>query len=697
MITRTFKLCLNAGTGSAPYINVNQYDRGEVWQFELYNEDGTRYTPSTGAIIGLKADGHAIMNNGTVDSDGRVVITETEQMTAAAGRSVFELSIDSNTHGTANFIVKAERKPTDDAEFSDSDLSLIQQAVDSATEIEDILDGQDVPTVITPIISDWLDENITNPSNPPIDTSLTVAGAAADAKVTGDEITDLKSAFNFTEHKSENLLNPSEIEEGCYYWTNGRNASASYNATPYIPVEEGQTIYLQTGYESAVSRSNKTMRFVTGYDSNKTVINSACVSNADSYTVPQGVSFIIASVAYNNLNASQNPTLLVSETGTVLDYIPWFEPYTTKKLKDECDSEQTDQNTSDIESLTTSVEQNTQDIADLKAESVGSKKPLTFTASADTLAANTNLIVCNYSDNKKNEYIELTANFETFGSLTIAHGKEYYGGGYIVITPTKIQTYSYNGTLYEEFEHGLTLTDFINVICYTKNDSSNRSRISIMTAGGDYIAETTRFYSTRASVLCNADFAMTNVQMRYTINDAKEDVWIFGDSYVSLGDPNRWASRMVTDGHKHALICGFGGARSADVILPFRQYLAITKPKYLVWCLGMNDGDSNSAVNADWETYVNEVITTCESEGVTPILATIPNVPNVNNTFKNAYVKASGKRFVDFAKAVNAESTGATWYIGMLSSDNTHPTTLGAKALMRQFLLDVPEVLAAEE
>lgn len=130
MITRTFKLCLNAGTGSAPYINVNQYDRGEVWQFELYQEDGTRYTPSTGAIIGLKSDGHAIANDGTVDSEGRVIITETEQMTAAAGRSVFELLIDSDTHGTANFIVKVERRPTDDAEFSDSDLSLIQQAID---------------------------------------------------------------------------------------------------------------------------------------------------------------------------------------------------------------------------------------------------------------------------------------------------------------------------------------------------------------------------------------------------------------------------------------------------------------------------------------------------------------------------------------------------------------------------------------
>jgi lysophospholipase L1-like esterase len=218
-----------------------------------------------------------------------------------------------------------------------------------------------------------------------------------------------------------------------------------------------------------------------------------------------------------------------------------------------------------------------------------------------------------------------------------------------------------------------------------------------MTAGGDYTAETTRYYACRAAVLCNATFAMTNVKMQYVVNDGKEDVWVFGDSYISLGDPNRWATQLVLNGHKNLLLCGFGGAMSGNMIADFRLMLSVIKPKYLCWFLGMNDGDSSSAVNTNWKTYVDEVIATCDAEGITLILATIPNVPNVINTFKNAYVKASGKRYVDFAKAVNGESTGATWYTGMLSSDNTHPTALGAKALMRQFILDVPEVLYSEE
>lgn len=47
------------------------------------------------------------------------------------------------------------------------------------------------PTVTNEVTA-WLTANITNPSNPPIDKSLTVENAAADAKVTGDKIVLLK-------------------------------------------------------------------------------------------------------------------------------------------------------------------------------------------------------------------------------------------------------------------------------------------------------------------------------------------------------------------------------------------------------------------------------------------------------------------------------------------------------------------------
>ena len=52
--------------------------------------------------------------------------------------------------------------------------------------------GQGIPAAV----SDYLDEHLTNPTDPPIDTSLSIAGAAADAKKTGDELSDLKEELN---------------------------------------------------------------------------------------------------------------------------------------------------------------------------------------------------------------------------------------------------------------------------------------------------------------------------------------------------------------------------------------------------------------------------------------------------------------------------------------------------------------------
>lgn len=174
-ITREFNLFLNAGAASPLVINANQYDQGEVWNFTLYSEKGIQYTPSTGAIVGIKSDNLGIINTGTV-VDGKVVITETQQMTAAPGKAIFELMIDDSTHGTANFYVQVEPKPGNNADLSESDLSLIQQAIDSTN-----------PEAIAQGVSDWMDDNLA-PEEWVIDSSLSVSGAAADAKATGDAI-----------------------------------------------------------------------------------------------------------------------------------------------------------------------------------------------------------------------------------------------------------------------------------------------------------------------------------------------------------------------------------------------------------------------------------------------------------------------------------------------------------------------------
>lgn len=189
-LLREFNLHINAGYGLPLIINVNQYDSGEKWIFTLYKTDGTRYIPTSGAIVGIKSDNFGVINSGTVNSNGQVEIIETQQMTAAPGKAIFELLLDNGTHGTANFIVLVEPKPGDKAELSSSDLSMIQEAINAT-----------IPENIAGAVQEWMDENL-DTSNV-IDSTLSISGAAADAKVTGDELGLIKNQISEIEEVIE--------------------------------------------------------------------------------------------------------------------------------------------------------------------------------------------------------------------------------------------------------------------------------------------------------------------------------------------------------------------------------------------------------------------------------------------------------------------------------------------------------------
>ena len=61
-------------------------------------------------------------------------------------------------------------------------------------EVADYLDNN--PEPVATATGEWLTENITQPTTPVVDASLSVSGAAADSQVVGQEIGDLKSAIN---------------------------------------------------------------------------------------------------------------------------------------------------------------------------------------------------------------------------------------------------------------------------------------------------------------------------------------------------------------------------------------------------------------------------------------------------------------------------------------------------------------------
>lgn len=167
---------------------------------------------------------------------------------------------------------------------------------------------------------------------------------------------------------------------------------------------------------------------------------------------------------------------------------------------------------------------------------------------------------------------------------------------------------------------------------------------------------------------------------------------MFGDSYLSLTGNAYWPYYIKEKGYDNCMYSGFSGAPSETMYRDWKSALSHGTPKYAVWCLGMNNKDIDTTVNASWLGCVKAFINDCEENGIIPILTTVPNVPERIHTFKNDYIKSSGYRYIDFASAVGATTIGSSWLEGHLHTDNVHPATKGAKALAEQVIIDFPEI-----
>lgn len=317
---------------------------------------------------------------------------------------------------------------------------------------------------------------------------------------------------------------------------------------------------------------------------------------------------------------------------------------------------------------------------------------LEYKTSAVELTTGTTLAVASNIDSRKHDVIEFRGDISNFTSVTVGHGYQINHGMWVTVDDTNITTYDdEDSEQVAQQPHGLTFSHFINVMIV--RGDNNRALIEITTDGGMYRWENVAWSGNRGSVFAFCTGTLTDAKLTSVFRDFNAPIFMFGDSYQSIGDSARYPYYLVQNGFTNFLAAGFPGASALHGIEAFRAIIAHATPKYVVWALGMNGSDSADAVNTYWKDATDEVIATCASKNITLILATVPNVPERIQTFKNDYVRNSGKRYIDFAKAVGAEQLGATWYTGMLSSDNLHPTALGAQALYAQLLADFPEII----
>lgn len=132
-------------SGVRPVIHCSQYDNNlSAIRFKLYKDNADFTIPSGAAVIinGYKPDNTGFSYAASAISGNIATMDVTQQMTAIAGDVLCELRVrtESQIIGTLNFILRVEPAPlTDDTILSETDIPLIEQAVDIAANLAEYI------------------------------------------------------------------------------------------------------------------------------------------------------------------------------------------------------------------------------------------------------------------------------------------------------------------------------------------------------------------------------------------------------------------------------------------------------------------------------------------------------------------------------------------------------------------------------
>ena len=341
-----------------------------------------------------------------------------------------------------------------------------------------------------------------------------------------------------------------------------------------------------------------------------------------------------------------------------------------------------------------------------------------------SLAAGETWVLTNNSV-KNNEIIQMSAVIPNgFTKITFGHGDiTGYETSWIDVTPTKIILHVVNSGNSElsgypkEFPYSMTFKNNIQVSLEQKGDT--KATVKVYSNGEmSNPIEISIWWGSSGNIFLTSETTLDQCSLIWSSPQLQNGIWLFGDSYFSLGDPNRWTTYLFENGHNNFMLDAHPGMNSATGLNHLKSLISVATPKMIVWCLGMNDPDCRTdqeTINPNWKSAIDEVIEICKKENVLLVLSTIPTVEGGWNPdtqshnigkhlYKNQYVKETGLRYIDFAAAVGANESTGEWFNNGQSDDmlenygiegkgRIHPTKYGAKALYIQAIIDCPEII----
>jgi hypothetical protein len=196
-------------------------------------------------------------------------------------------------------------KPTDDG----ADGQFLRSNGDGTTRWDSGMDEAEVSAAVT----EWLEENVSGGETIAVDKSLTITDAAADAKVVGDELTNLKADLGNIETKISALavietgysIDVSTVEyvqgylnsDGTIIATTGTNAQKT---TAPIPLEPGDYTIAFSGMNGTTAVTH--VRAVAVYNANDECTNYYQTQGLNSFTVEDTDSYVRFNAQYSSVS-----------------------------------------------------------------------------------------------------------------------------------------------------------------------------------------------------------------------------------------------------------------------------------------------------------------------------------------------------------------------------------------------------------
>ena len=462
--------------------------------------------------------------------------------------------------------------------------------------------------------------------------------------------------------RGKNLFDKDKITTGKFLYDNGDVAlNDDYFTSDHIQIEGGEQYYIQALLTSGANN--------VFYDLNKNALDKSYSNQVDNggFTAAKSAAYIRLSGETKTVNN------LCFSKGT--QEIP-YEPYTDYKP------------VRDAENKIKNLENRMDSILDNKTE--------LQSVFAQTLSAS-GLINLDVPNIKFEKVISFHANVVSSGEIEISHGQSsWYNCGKIRVDASSVKYYSYTGqdNLEIEVQHGLTISNTISIsldVNGIETTESGMPRIAdlIIESNGKIFRTRMKWNGCVEKVqakIISGNYK--NCSLNFWSDGYKKDIWAYGDSYFDY-----WPLLAKKYGYGNFLCDGVSGRDSATALKSLKLGLTHGSPKKILWCMGMNDPDSSTAISDAYKTALDAVVELCDNKKIELIITTIPNVPDRNHNYKNKYIMSLGKRVVDVAKAVGADNS-ANWFDGFLSDDKVHPTgNIGANAIVGCIITNVPELL----